>query len=73
MNSAKLSGLILVGLGIIMLAYQGFSYTSREKVIDFGPVQVTTEKTHSLPLPPIVGGIALAAGVVLLALQGRKS
>ena len=71
MNSAKLAGLVLIGLGIAALAYQGFSYTSREKVIDFGPLQVTTEKTRTLPVPPILGAVALAGGIGLV-FVGRK-
>jgi hypothetical protein len=73
MNPAKLSGLILLGLGIVALAYQGFSYTTREKVVDFGPIHVTNEETHTLPLPPIVGAIALVGGIGLLAFAGKKS
>jgi hypothetical protein len=72
MSSAKVSGLILIGLGIAALAYQGFSYTTRDKVVDFGPIHVTNEETHKLPLPPIVGAIAVAGGIALLVLTGRK-
>jgi hypothetical protein len=72
MSSAKVSGLILIGLGIAALAYQGFSYTTSDKVVDFGPIHVTNEKTHKLPLPPIVGAIAVAGGIALLVLTGRK-
>jgi NO-binding membrane sensor protein with MHYT domain len=61
--------LILIGLGIAALAYQGVSYTTREKVIDFGPLQVTSEKTHTLP--PITGAIALGGGIVLLIFAGK--
>jgi uncharacterized membrane protein len=70
MNSAKLSGLILIVLGIVALGYQGFTYTTREKVIDFGPLQVTTEKTNTLP--PITGVIAVAGGIALLLFGNRK-
>jgi hypothetical protein len=72
MNSTKLSGFILIGLGLAALAYQGFSYTTREKVVDFGPLQVTSEKTHTLPLPPIAGAIALVGGIALLVMAGKK-
>jgi hypothetical protein len=72
MSSAKVSGLILIGLGIAALAYQGFSYTTSDKVVDFGPIHVTNEETHKLPLPPIVGAIAVAGGIALLVLTGRK-
>ncbi|MFH1598237.1 MAG: DUF3185 domain-containing protein [Patescibacteria group bacterium] len=62
----KILAIILIVVGIAVFAYQGITYTSREKVIDVGPVQVTAEKTRTFPLPPIVGGIALVGGIVLL-------
>ena len=62
----KILGIILIVVGIAAFAYQGITYTSREKVVDVGPVQVTAEKTRTFPLPPIVGGIALVGGIVLL-------
>ena len=66
-------GIILVVLGIVALAYQGITYTTREKVVDIGPVQVTTEKTKTFALPPVLGVIALAGGVALLVMGSRKS
>jgi hypothetical protein len=65
--------IILIALGIAAFAYQGITYTTREKVVDLGPIQVTAEKTKSLPLPPIVGGIALVGGIVLLVMGSKKS
>jgi len=62
----KLVGLILIVIGIVGLAYGGITWTQRDQVMDVGPVHVTHDKTKSLPLPPIVGGLALAAGVALL-------
>jgi hypothetical protein len=62
----KTLGIILIIVGIIAFAYQGITYTSRKKVVDIGPVQVTANKTNTIPLPPIVGGIALVGGIVLL-------
>jgi hypothetical protein len=62
----KILGIILIVVGIVVFAYQGITYTSRKKVVDVGSVQVTAEKTRTLPLPPIVGGIALVGGIVLL-------
>ena len=62
----KLLGIILIVVGIAAFAHQGITYTSREKVVDLGPVQVTAEKTRTFPLPPIVGGIALVGGILLL-------
>ncbi|MCX5822012.1 MAG: DUF3185 domain-containing protein [Deltaproteobacteria bacterium] len=64
--------IILIALGIVAFAYQGITYTTREKVVDLGPIQVTAEKSKTIPLPPIVGAIALVGGIVLLVLGSRK-
>jgi len=68
----RLVGIVLVILGIVGLAYGGVTWTTKEKVVDLGPLQVTHDKTQSLPLPPIAGGICLIAGVVLLVAAGRQ-
>lgn len=65
-------GVILIVIGILIFTYQGITYTTREKVVDIGPLQVTAEKTRSLPLPPIVGGISLLGGIVLLVVGKKK-
>jgi len=67
-----LIGIILIVIGVIAFGYQGINYTSREKVIDMGPIQVTADRTKTLPLPPIVGGIALVGGIVLLVMGNKK-
>jgi len=72
MKTNSLIGIILIVIGVIAFGYQGISYTSREKVIDMGPIQVTADKTKTLPLPPIVGGIALVGGIVLLVMGNKK-
>ena len=64
--SRSTGGIILIVLGVLALAYQGFSYTRREKVIDAGPIQVSADKEKTVPIPPILGALALAAGAVLL-------
>jgi flagellar basal body-associated protein FliL len=64
--------IILIALGIAALAYQGITYTTREKVVDLGPIQMTAEKSKTIPLPPILGAIAIAGGIVLLVVGGRK-
>lgn len=66
MSSKTVIALILVVLGIIALAYQGFTYTTQKKVIDVGPIQATRQEHHSVPLPPIVGAIALVGGIIML-------
>ena len=64
--------IILIALGIAAFAYQGITYTTREKVVDIGPIQVTSEKTKTFPLPPIIGVIALAGGIALLVMGVKK-
>jgi hypothetical protein len=68
----KIVGLSLIVLGIVALAYGGISYTRREKVVDIGPIEATAERRHTVPLPPVLGGLALAGGVVLL-IYGAKT
>jgi hypothetical protein len=72
MKAAPIVGIILIVLGVISLAYQGITYTTHKKVIDIGPLQATTEQQKTIPLPPILGGIALVGGIALL-LVGRKT
>jgi len=71
MKTAALVGIILIALGVISLAYQGITYTTHKKVLDVGPVHATAEQHKTIPLPPILGGLALVGGVVLLA-SGKK-
>jgi uncharacterized membrane protein len=73
MKTYTIIGIILIVIGVIALAYQGITYTTREKVVDIGPIQMTADKTKTIPLPPIVGGIALLGGIVLVVVGGRKS
>jgi len=68
----KLAGIILVVLGVLALAYQGIRYTTREKLIDLGPLKVTASERKTIPLPPIVGGVALAAGIALILVERKK-
>ena len=58
--------ILLIVIGAAMLAYEGFTYTTREKAIDLGPIQVTAEKQHFVYLPPVLGGVLLIGGVVML-------
>ncbi len=67
----KTLGIILIVLGLFGLAWGGFTYTTTEKVIDIGPIHATHEKTHDVPLPPILGAAALIGGIVLL-VSGKK-
>jgi hypothetical protein len=69
----RLAGIVLVVVGVLALAYGGFSYTKREKIVDIGPIEATAETRERVPLPPLVGGAALIGGIVLLVVAGRKS
>ena len=68
----KVLGILLIVLGLFGLAWGGFTYTTREKVVDIGPIHATREKTHNIPLPPIAGAAALIGGVVLLVAGKRQ-
>jgi drug/metabolite transporter (DMT)-like permease len=68
----KMLGIVLIVVGLIGLAWGGFSYTTREKVVDLGPIHASRDKTHSVPLPPIAGALALVGGVALL-VAGKNS
>jgi uncharacterized membrane protein HdeD (DUF308 family) len=71
-NSMKLLGIILIVLGVLALAYQGIRYTTREKLIDIGPLKVTTTEKKTIPLPPVVGGVAIVAGIALILVERKK-
>ena len=72
MKPTGLVGVVLIIIGIISLVYGGFTYTKREKVLDLGPIQATAEKKETVPFPPILGGICLVGGIVLVLAGGRK-
>ncbi len=71
MKPIMIIGIALIVLGAVALGYQGITYTSREKIIDIGPIQATHETKKTIPLPPILGGVALVGGIVLV-IFGRK-
>jgi hypothetical protein len=66
MRSISLAGILLVVLGALALAYQGINYTRREKVLDVGPIHATKDTDERIPIPPLLGGLALVGGIVLL-------
>jgi uncharacterized membrane protein HdeD (DUF308 family) len=72
MKPVAILGVVLIVVGLAALAYQGITYTSREKVIDLGPLQATAERQRTVPLPPIVGIVAVVAGVAMIIAGGRK-
>lgn len=73
MKPMAIVGAVLIVLGIVALVYQGIHYTSRETVVDIGPIHATADRQKTLPISPIVGVIAVAGGVALLAVGMRKS
>ena len=73
MKPAGIVGIILIAIGIIALAYGGFTYTTREKVIDAGPLQVSADREKTVPFPPILGGLCLVGGIVLVLAGNKKA
>ena len=73
MKPAGIVGIILIAIGIIALAWGGITYTKREKVIDAGPLQVSADKEKTIPFPPVLGGICLVGGIILVIVGNRQS
>jgi hypothetical protein len=72
MKPMSMLGLVLIVLGLVALAYQGFTYTTRETVLDIGPITATADRERTIPLPPIFGIAAVAGGVALMVAGARK-
>ena len=72
MKSSAVAGVILIVIGVISLVFQGITYTRHKKVLQVGSFEATTEQHKTIPLPPIIGGVALVAGVALL-MVGRRA
>ena len=68
----KILAIALIVLGVVGLAYGGINYTRKEKVLDIGPIEATAERHETIPLPPVLGGVMVAAGVVLLVTSSRR-
>jgi hypothetical protein len=73
MKPVLLIGIALILLGIVALSYERITYTTKEKIIDIGPLEATAEREKSIPLPPLLGGLALVAGIGLVAVGYKKS
>jgi hypothetical protein len=71
MRPLAMLGIVLIALGAIALAYQGITYTTNEKVVDLGPLKVEAKKEKTIPLPPVLGGVAIVVGLVLLIASSR--
>jgi hypothetical protein len=72
MKPAALAGIVLIVLGVVALVYQGITYTRSETVLDLGPLHATADREKTLPIPPVLGIAAVAGGVALLVVGGRK-
>lgn len=72
MKPLTILGVVLIVLGVLALAYQRITYTTRETVLDVGPIEATAERHKTIPLPPILGAAAVAGGVIALVVGSRK-
>jgi uncharacterized membrane protein YidH (DUF202 family) len=73
MKNLLLVSIVMIILGVVALTYQGITYTTTEKAIDIGPLQITAERTHTIPLLPILGVIAIVGGLVLFVASRRNT
>jgi uncharacterized membrane protein YidH (DUF202 family) len=72
MAAARTVGIILIAIGIVALVWGGISWTREETIVDLGPLEAKAERRESIPLPPVLGGVALVAGIVLLVVPARR-
>ncbi|MGA3172413.1 MAG: DUF3185 domain-containing protein [Chthoniobacteraceae bacterium] len=72
MKSTALIGVILIILGVAALVYQGITYTKKETVVNIGPIHAEADRTHTIPVPPIMGVVVVAGGIALLVAGSRK-
>ncbi len=72
MKPIMILGIVLIIVGAIALAYHGITYTTHEKVLKMGPIEATREIEKTIPLPPVLGGVVLAAGIVIIVMAGAK-
>jgi uncharacterized membrane protein len=72
MKGLSLAGFILIVLGVLGVLYQGFSYTKAEKVVDIGPIHATKHTKETIPISPILSGVALVGGMVLMVAGSRS-
>jgi uncharacterized membrane protein HdeD (DUF308 family) len=73
MKPIMLLGVVLIIIGVLALAYQGITYTTREKVLDLGPLKASVDKQKTIPLPPVLGAVALATGVILVVVGNKRA
>jgi hypothetical protein len=72
MKPMSVAGIVLIVLGLLALVYQGITYTSRETVVDLGPIQATADREKTIPLQPVFGIVAVGGGIALLMAGARK-
>jgi hypothetical protein len=72
MKSAKVLGLVLIVLGILSFAYEGISFTTQKKIVDIGPIHASKDERHTVPISPILGGLLLVGGVILVLSDSRS-
>ena len=68
----KTTGIVLVIIGIVMMAYTGFNYITKEKVVDIGPIEINKEKNHSVQWPPIIGLVLTIGGIIIIVTDKKK-
>ncbi len=73
MKTTILVGIVLIVLGLVAVVYGGITYTTQEEMVRMGPIEVTAQKKKTIPLPPVLGGVAIIGGIILVALGGQKS
>jgi uncharacterized membrane protein HdeD (DUF308 family) len=73
MKPMTIAGILLILLGVFALAYPAISFTSEEKILDIGPIEATKDETKTIPLPPLLGGAAIAGGIIMLAAGAKRS
>ncbi|MDQ3421754.1 MAG: DUF3185 domain-containing protein [Acidobacteriota bacterium] len=72
MSAARIAGIVLIIIGLVGFVWGGFSWTEEKTIVDLGPIQATAKERETLPITPVVSGIAVVAGIVLLVIPGRK-
>jgi hypothetical protein len=72
MNPRMIVAIVLIVVGVLGLAYQGITYTSRDRVVDAGPLKVDVDRKHTVPIAPIVGAAALVGGIAMLVMGGKS-
>jgi hypothetical protein len=72
MKPIMILGIVLIIIGAIALGYHGITYTTHEKVLKIGPIEATKETEKTIPLPPVLGGVLLAAGIVIIIMGAKR-